>query len=192
MAARKRNRSREREPDWDNFYKNGLPKEIIVIDDSPEPTAPARLQHNKRANGEVDNGHAAKKRRRDDVGAAYDPVYHLDRSNNHTPGYQSASKSTISTDRTTSAIHTTAATSLGSHSSYGQNGYEDADPHSGQKRKRTNTRLQLANEAKKREAETYSDAFTSYKPPPYPPIKAPEVAVKQIQDVRMPSRLLFR
>lgn len=26
-------------PDWNEFYKNGLPREIIVIDDSPEPTA---------------------------------------------------------------------------------------------------------------------------------------------------------
>jgi dual-specificity kinase len=190
-VAKKRQRSREREPDWDNFYKNGLPKEIIVIDDSPEPSAAAIPQHNGRSENRGENGHTAKKRRRDDVGTAYDPVYHLDRSNEHTPGYNSASKSTISTDRTTSAIHTTAATSLGSHSSNGQNGYDDAEPHSGQKRKRTNTRLQLANEAKKREAETYGDAFTSYRPPPYPPIKAPEVAVKQIPDVCASTILSF-
>ena len=30
-------RTRSRKPDWETFYKNGLPKEIIVIDDSPEP-----------------------------------------------------------------------------------------------------------------------------------------------------------
>lgn len=108
-VAKKRQRSREREPDWDNFYKNGLTKEIIVIDDSPEPSAAAVPQHNGRSENRGENGHAAKKRRRDDVGTAYDPVYHLDRSNEHTPGYNSASKSTISTDRTTSAIHTTAS-----------------------------------------------------------------------------------
>ncbi|KAI5924970.1 kinase-like domain-containing protein [Camillea tinctor] len=32
-----RKRRRSKEPDWKNFYKNGLPKEIIVIDDTPEP-----------------------------------------------------------------------------------------------------------------------------------------------------------
>lgn len=189
-AAKKRQRSREREPDWDNFYKNGLPKEIIVIDDSPEPSNSSIPQHNGRSDNRGDNGHAAKKRRRDDVGTAYDPVYHLDRSNEHTPNYNSASKSTISTDRTTSAILTTAATSLGSHSSNGQNGYDDVELQSGQKRKRTNTRLQIANEAKKREVETYGDAFTSYQPPPYPPIKAPEVTVKQIPDVCISCPLL--
>ncbi|OAA73665.1 Protein kinase-like domain protein [Cordyceps fumosorosea ARSEF 2679] len=28
-----------RQPDWNTFYKNGLPKEVIVIEDSPEPPA---------------------------------------------------------------------------------------------------------------------------------------------------------
>ncbi|OAA81796.1 Protein kinase-like domain protein [Akanthomyces lecanii RCEF 1005] len=27
-----------RQPDWNSFYKNGLPKEVIVIEDSPDPT----------------------------------------------------------------------------------------------------------------------------------------------------------
>ncbi len=27
-----------RQPDWNTFYKNGLPKEVIVIEDSPDPT----------------------------------------------------------------------------------------------------------------------------------------------------------
>jgi dual-specificity kinase len=26
-------------PDWNEFYKNGLPREIIVIDDTPEPNS---------------------------------------------------------------------------------------------------------------------------------------------------------
>lgn len=30
-------RSRRRTPDWQEFYRNGPPKEIIVIDDSPSP-----------------------------------------------------------------------------------------------------------------------------------------------------------
>lgn len=35
---------RDRHPDWDEFYKNGMPKEIIVIDDDspPPPTKKTR------------------------------------------------------------------------------------------------------------------------------------------------------
>jgi dual-specificity kinase len=186
---KKRQRSREpREPDWHKFYKNGLPKEVIVIDDSPTPEPSASILSNTQAARSVAGGgsrHAAKKRKRDDVGSAYDPVYHLEPSQslNQSPEYKDSSGSTISTDRTTSAIHTTAATSLGSHSSNGQNGYEAADVQPGQKRKRTATRLQIANEAKRKELETNGDAFTNYKPPPRPPIKAPDVQVKQVPDV---------
>lgn len=188
QPLKKRQRSRERrEPDWHKFYEKGLPSEVIVIDDSPTPDPSVSVASNGQANRAVaggNNRHAAKKRKRDDIGSAYDPVYQVaPHSNNQTPQYNdSASGSTISTDRTTSAIHTTAATSLGSHSSNGQNGYEAADVQPGQKRKRTATRLQLANEAKRRELES-NDAFSDYQPPPRPPVKAPDVAVKQVADV---------
>lgn len=189
QTIKKRQRSQEpRGPNWSEFYKHGLPKEVIVIDDSPTPEPTASVTSNAvhgRAIAETNARHAAKKRRRDDVGSAYDPVYHLGPSvsNNRSPEYKENSNSTASTDRTTSAIHTTAATSLGSHSSNGQNGYEAADVQPGMKRKRTATRLQIANEAKRKELETNGDAFTSYKPPPHPPIKAPDVLVKQVVDV---------
>ena len=197
QPAKKRQRSRERrEPDWHKFYEKGLPSEVIVIDDSPTPEQSASVVSNGQASRAVAGGssrHAAKKRKRDDVGAAYDPVYQVaPHSNNQTPQYNhSASGSTISTDRTTSAIHTTAATSLGSHSSNGQNGYEAAEAQPGQKRKRTATRLQIANEAKRRELES-NDAFSDYQPPPRPPIKAPDVQVKQVQDVSTRDLLLCR
>ncbi|KAG0652205.1 dual specificity kinase lkh1 [Hyphodiscus hymeniophilus] len=187
MLSKKRQRSREvREPDWDKFYENGLPKEVIVIDDSPSPERSPSAALIGQTNAAVNGGssrHAAKKRKRDDVGLAYDPVYQVaPRSNRQSPQYEnSASGSTISTDRTTSAIHTTAATSLGSHSSNGQNGYEAVEVQPGQKRKRTATRLQLANEAKRRELEANS-GFSDYQPPPHPPVKAPDVQVKQVAD----------
>lgn len=183
---KKRQRYREpREPDWHKFYKNGLPKEVIVIDDSPTPEPSASVISNPQATRSVAGGdtrHAAKKRKLVGVGSAYDPVYHVgpSHSNDQSPAYKDSSGSTISTDRTTSAIHTTAATSLGSHSS---NGYEAVDVQPGQKRRRTATRLQIANEAKRKELETNGDAFTNYKPPPQPPIKAPDVQVKQVADV---------
>lgn len=199
--AKKRQRVKEpREPDWHKFYKNGLPKEVIVIDDSPSPEPSASVVSNGRTSHALAAGssrHAAKKRKRDGAGSgsaydpAYDPAYQL-KQNHHdqSPRYEdSVSGSTISTDRTTSAIHTTAATSLGSHSSNGQNGYDVADAQPGQKRKRTATRLQIANEAKRKELEVNGDAFTNYRPPPKPPIKAPDVQVKQIIDVSIADRL---
>lgn len=187
--AKKRQRLKEpREPDWKKFYQNGLPKEIIVIDDSPSPQPSASVVSNGHISHALAGGssrHTAKKRKRDDADSAYDPVYHLGHDHHdRSPRYEdSVSGSTISTDRTTSAIHTTAATSLGSHSSNGQNGYEVVDTQPGQKRKRTATRLQLANEAKRKELEANGDAFSNYRPPPRPPIKAPDVQVKQIVDV---------
>ncbi|KAM0162706.1 hypothetical protein ACHAPG_001733 [Botrytis cinerea] len=179
----KKQRSKERQPDWDKFYENGLPKEVIVIDSSESPEPSLGISSHIQANNSVvaaTNGHAAKKRKRND---AYDPVYQLDPSIDPSPHYksESGSGSTISTDRTTSAIHTTAATSLGSHSSNGQNGYEAAEA-IGQKRKRTNTRLQIANEAKRKELEINGDAFTNYIPPPKPPIKSRDVPVRPIAD----------
>ena len=194
QPARKRRRSKE--PDWKDFYKNGLPKEIIVIDDTPEPdkvlTPPSSSKTAASgtitANAPVTNGttttntaatantsrHIAKKRKRDDEATHYDPVHNrvVASNPNDTPG------STISSDRTNSAIHTTAATSLGSLSSNGQYDY-DAQP--GQKRKRT--RQQLANEAKKREVGMLGQAYTSYQPPPHPPKKAPDVHVRVVADV---------
>ncbi|KAF3354268.1 hypothetical protein VdG1_07733 [Verticillium dahliae VDG1] len=190
-ATRKRRRSQA--PDWDKFYQNGLPKEIIVIEDSPEPgqapnrgvkviaTAAAALNVTTTANGAgaAAARHGAKRRKRDDEPQPYDPIYHnkYAGSHAHTPqNHSTPSGSTISTDRTTSsAHHTTAATSLSS-----SNGYHE-DTQAGQKRKRT-TRQQLAQEAKKRELEALSDTCPSYRPPPYPPKKAPDVHVRVIQD----------
>lgn len=201
QPARKRRRSRE--PDWHTFYKNGLPKEIIIIDDdSPEPdqssvSAASKALVNGAANGNHTNGvnggttngtaarHIAKKRKRDDEGTRYDPVHHskLNGSATNTPHHnETPSGSTISSDRTNSAIHTTAATSLGSLSS---SGHYDYDTQPGQKRKRT--RQQIANEAKRRELGLLGQSYTSYRPPPHPVKKASDVHVRVVPDVRHPN-----
>ena len=181
QPARKRRRSKE--PDWGTFYKNGLPREIIVIDDTPEPERPgaATASSQTLAGGRARvvatngvNGSSAKKRKRDDEHTPYDPVHHSAAVASHTP-----SKSTAPSDRTNSAINTTAATSLGSLSSNGQYEY-DIQP--GQKRKRT-TRQQIANEARRREAGNLTDAYANYRPPPYPPKKARDVHIAVIPDV---------
>ncbi|KAK7751773.1 serine threonine protein kinase CMGC group [Diatrype stigma] len=182
---RKRRRSRG-EPDWNKFYKHGLPKEIIVIDDTPEPDQPhtvstatsSRTYTNGTAHGNASTAgststaHVTKKRRKEDV-AQYDSFYD-GRSN--ASNHISLSGST-STDRTTSANNTTAATSLGSLSS---NGHYDYDSQIGQKRKRT--RQQLALEAKRREVDVLSGDTISYRPPQKPIKKAGEVTVRQVPE----------
>ncbi|EEU46657.1 uncharacterized protein NECHADRAFT_60475 [Fusarium vanettenii 77-13-4] len=179
QPSRKRRRSRE--PDWNNFYKNGLPKEIIVIDDTPEPEAnTGRKITNGTATGPTDSTsgrQVAKKRRRDDEpGTIQGAGYHIKYlgSQNNTPLQTSTptGSSISSSDRTNSAINT-APTSL---SSNGQ--YDDVQV----PLKRKRTRQQVANEAKRRDIDGLGDPFFTYKPPPYPPKKAGEVNVQVIHD----------
>lgn len=194
MQSKKRQRSKE--PDWETFYKNGLPKEVIVIDDSPPPPtripdsaeSPIPMKRSNRPAATSTTKHAAKKRKRDDGELAYDPIY--PQTNSNTP-HKNDSASTISTDRTTSAIHTTAATSLGSQYSHNADNHRTAgtyevDPQVGSnKRKRVATRQHILNEAKRKEIETHGDAFSNYKAPPRPPIKCADVEVPVKQDVSL-------
>ena len=132
QPSRKRRRSRE--PDWNAFYKNGLPKEIIVIDDdSPEPGIPAAgngtgppdsrpVAAAGAATGaiptvhEVDGRPPAKKRKKDDetTSVHYDPVHHSFTVNSQT-GTPSChgTKSRVASDGSVSSVKTTAAPSLG-------------------------------------------------------------------------------
>ncbi|KAF1985206.1 kinase-like protein [Aulographum hederae CBS 113979] len=176
----------KRKPDWNEFYKNGIPKEVILIDDTPEPEAPAAAASSYRPNNT--NGatrHADKKRKTtaNISSTAYDPVYaeNTSYSTTQTPYYDQSSHNTASTDRTASAVNGTAATSLGSHTSSSTLGMDSSVV--GQKRKRTR---QVANDelkqAKKRDIEKRRDPFSPYVPPPNPPIKAKEVYVPVIED----------
>ncbi|KAI1754195.1 kinase-like domain-containing protein [Xylaria castorea] len=175
-----RKRRRSKEPDWKQFYKNGLPKEIIVIDDTPEAESQpstattSRTYTNDTANGSTTKQgtrHVAKRRRKDDD--LYNESLYDARLNG---SYQQPSNSgSASTDRTTSAYNTTAPTSL---SSNGQYDYEA--PQTGQKRKRT--RQQIAQDAKRREVEALGDGFHEYQPPQKPIKKSGEVAVRTVND----------
>ncbi|KAI9880265.1 MAG: dual specificity protein kinase kns1 [Pleopsidium flavum] len=192
-SALQESRKRERRPDWNDFYRNGPPKEIIVIDDdSPPPKPPSedgRPNHTTRTvMGNGNSQQHANKKRKTGPGSAYDSVYDQQHSYSatQTPHYRdSPSATTISTDRTTSALNTTAGTSLGSHSG-GSNGAYAEDGAVGQKRKRI-TRKQVADEAKRREIEVNGDAYSSYIPPPKPPIKAKEVFVPPVHDLTLPK-----
>ena len=206
-SAATTSRKRQRAPDWREFYKNGLPKEVIVIDDDDdedddgghEPTASssAARQRQKQAPGDGRQrpvaqaqvngvGNTSKRRKVDPLRNAYDPVHQAQLANPAVPASHaggSASTKTMSTDRTASAVNTTAPTSMGSHhsqSGLGQARYDDGQS-TGQKRKRT--RNQLAEEAKRMEMERQGDAYSDYFPPPKPPIKAKDVYVSVVHDV---------
>jgi dual-specificity kinase len=176
--ARKRRRSKG--PDWTEFYKNGLPKEVIVIDDdTPAPSADANstrtYTNGTVAGSDAGSQHVSKKRRKEDGYVNGGRV--VNGSHIVTPN-----SGTSSTDRTTSAQHTTAPTTT-SVASLSSNGHFDHEvsSQSGQKRKRT-TRQQLAQEAKRREVEVLGDAYVSYRPPQKPIKKSAEVAVRVVTD----------
>ncbi|EFR04247.1 CMGC/CLK protein kinase [Nannizzia gypsea CBS 118893] len=191
--------SRRKQPDWGEFYKNGVPKEIIVIDDDDDEddgtnndpvaisssavaSATSRTVPRVAPSTSSSNLPASKKRRTDassGVDVYYDrPAYSVS-SQKYGEG---SSAPSMSTDRTAS-IHTTAPTSLGSQASASttNNVYLD-DVAVGQKRKRVVTRKAARDELKRRELETVGDAFSSYIPPPKPPIKAKDVVVPVIRD----------
>ncbi|KAK5637517.1 hypothetical protein RRF57_013232 [Xylaria bambusicola] len=179
--TQRRKRRRSKEPDWKQFYKNGLPKEIIVIDDTPEPesktseSATSRTYTNDTANSAANKPgprHVAKKRKKEDE---FRPENLYDARLNGSY-VQSSSSGSASTDRTTSAYNTTAPTSL---SSNGQYDYEA--PQTGQKRKRT--RQQIAQDAKRREVEVLGDIYHEYQPPQQPIKKCGEVSVRPVNDV---------
>ncbi|KAF2265135.1 kinase-like protein [Lojkania enalia] len=179
-------RKEKRNPDWADFYKNGLPKEVIVIDDDDEepPRPPPRQAQPSRTNTNGSMRHTDKKRKTT-AAAAYDPVYnqHTSYSTTQTPYYDSPHHS-ISTDRTTSALNTTAATSLGSQSGSNQHISPLENGVVGQKRKRTRAAAQdEAKEAKRRELDYSDDPFSLYQPPPNPVIKAKDVYVQVVPDV---------
>lgn len=200
-------RRRNSPVDWNKFYGAKPPREIIVIDDTPEPESAAvsavsasqtltngstaYSYTNGNGTGSAVNAntsvprHAAKRRKRDDVapatsGTRYDPVHHSRLNASTTTPRQNGtpSASTISSDRTNSANNTTAATSLGSLSS---NGQYDHEVQAGQKRKRT--RREVANEVKRRETAIVGHNYPSYHPPPQPPKKAGDVHVRVIPEV---------
>lgn len=196
--ASQANSHRKKKPDWGEFYKNGLPQEVIVIDDTPPPDqrkaqssshAPSSIHAGPIAPTSIANQPAGKKRKTG-VDTAYDVGYYDRPSYSINPqryGDESPAGS-ISTDRTTS-MNTTAPTSLGSHGSTGTNGVYFEEANVGQKRKRVNTRKSVRDEQKRKDQETAGDAFLNYIPPPNPPIKAKDVPVPVIRDVCIPPCL---
>lgn len=180
---------RRKKPDWGEFYKNGIPKEVIVIDDTPPPEQSKGSARNFATTSTAtaaSNGNLpqpAGKKRRTGVESAYDVTYYDRPSFSINPQHygEDSSAASISTDRTTS-LHTTAPTSLSQGSSGASNGVYYEDANIGQKRKRVTTRKSARDEQKRRELENAGDAFLNYIPPPKPIIKAKDVPVPVVRD----------
>lgn len=172
--------SKKKKPDWNEFYRNGVPKEVIVIDDdSPAPqTMENGTQFMKSVSSSPDplvfpysEGHFSPFPQK----ASY--------STTQTPYYENTSSNhTASTDRTTSAYNnTTAPTSLGSQASNGTYAAYDEAVGVGQKRKRTRAAAEDTTRAAKRR-EVRESPYADYRPPQKPPIKAKDVYVEIVHD----------
>lgn len=205
-------RNRKRTPDWDDFYRNGLPKEVIVIDDSPppgsvHPTASATSskhplasgssrataangQHYSSTNGAASGGvhvHRHTDKKRKVQASQYEPGY----ASQHQPSYSSTqtphanygSPTTVSAPSSTVSVNgasTTAGTSLGSN--VGVPAYTTAASLASASIPRRK-RVTRASQAAAAAANSGLDPYSSYYPPPRPPIKAKDVYVQPIPDV---------
>ncbi|KAK4920574.1 serine threonine protein kinase CMGC group [Elasticomyces elasticus] len=167
MASSTQAEDSRRRTNWADFYKNGVPKEIIVIDDD-SPAPPQRTD-------------SYKKRKLDDrqeIEYADSPVY----STAHAQfgASSSASASLHSNDRTQSLQTTTAPTSLESYGSVGAQAYENAQI--GQKRKRAPPQKETRAQVKRKQQEAVPDPYSDYIPPTRPPKKANDVNVPIVRD----------
>ena len=187
----------DRRPNWDEFYKNGQPDEVIMIhDDTPESQWDEDHAYRydvQKTKSQNDGPRHADKRRRTDTGA-FETNYAQNSSLRSNDSHQNSasSKSTSSTDRTNSSVgsYSTSATSYSTLS----NATQRVDKHSttqlassntGQKRKRV---VHDESDEESPELEIVAqhyDAWSNYIPPTKPPLKAKEVAVKVVREVRV-------
>ncbi|KAK5091767.1 serine threonine protein kinase CMGC group [Lithohypha guttulata] len=171
-------------PNWNEFYKNGVPKEIIVIDDdSPPPQASTSNVCDQQQDSYSNAGRKRKIDQGYEVEYADSPVY----STHHAQyGNSSSSNSVHSGGRTNSIQTVTAPTSLESYGgTTASNSYEDV--RIGQKRKRVAPPKETRQSTKRKQQEAQTDPFLDYIPPSKPPRKAGEVNVPVVRDVRVGS-----
>lgn len=167
-------------PNWNEFYKNGVPKEIIVIDDDSPP--PSARNHLSNVHEHRQDQYLNMRKRKIDHGyeVADSPVY----STYHPQGGSSSSSASVHSGARTNSIQTiTAPTSLESYSSNpASNSYDDV--RIGQKRKRVAAPKETRQSTKRKQQEAQVDPYLDYIPPQLPPRKAAEVHVAVIRDVR--------
>lgn len=183
QTSRGTGRRPKRPVDWEKFFGNRAPSEIIVIDDSPEPqpnivkkrgAAAMTMQQQQTSS----NRYSDKKRK---TGLHYDPVY----PSHEAPsvmgnGYGSPTVTAASSTagRNSSALISTAPTSAGTSGIAGPSTFTHPATNGAKRQRMTRSTAAAAMAA------ATGDAFALYHPPPKPPIKAKDVYVQQIPDVR--------
>lgn len=172
---------REKQPDWEKFFENGVPKEFIVIDDSPSPDDGG---HSNKTTQSAAQARPADKKRKINGSSHYDPVHSSNTNTSQRPALHddTTSNSAGSSARTASAFYSTAPTSLTSQSSSGNKAQKLDDSRAGQKRKRP-TRQIADEESPEVEVVAQNKDWCRYIPPPNPPLKAGDVHVKVVHDV---------
>lgn len=186
-------RKRRSPPDWGKFYANGIPKEVIEIEDTPPPQAapPAPSSSSNRQapaatatsrqqptydyrNGITANGGGEPDGKRRKLKDAYEShEYQTSYSSTQTPHLNGtySSPTTVSAQSSNSSIIGTTGASSGARGNAAQV--------NGAKRKR------VTRQSHAQALAANNDAFANYHPPPYPPIKAKEVYVKPVRDVSL-------
>lgn len=176
--------SSRKQPNWNEFYKNGVPKEIIVIDDDDSPPPEQSTQSNVLLTQQDAQSYSAYNGRKRKLDHGYEADYNDSPTYSTHPakfGASSSSASYHSGDRTTSLQTVTAPTSLESYgSNAASNSYEDV--RIGQKRKRVQPQKETRAQTKKKQQESAPDAYADYVPPPKPLKKAGDVSVPLIRD----------
>jgi len=189
-TARESSQRGSRRADWAEFYKNGVPDVVILIEDDDDDPKLIPNTHSSNGSSYGNPRHADKKRK---TGAAsnYDPVYNNPQpsySTTQTPYYDNSSSNnnTVSTDRTAPALKTTASSSLGPSVRNGSYLPPLEEGVVGQKRKRTrNVTAEEVKAAKRRELERVQSPYSAYIPPPNPPLKSKDIHVPVVKDVSL-------
>lgn len=190
-------KARRRPPNWDSYFQNGVPKEIITISDTPEPETRAAEHATTYADAQPTVAGAsvshADKRRRVEPAAHHESTYQTSNGVNRRRPWEEDSELSNSADsRGRSAAtnsYSTGQTSLSAGSGTQQRARID-NTQIGQKRKRP-ARDRSSEEASDVEVvskTTAQDQWGPYIPPSQPPIKAKEIYVRPVHEVSVRGR----
>lgn len=187
-------KNKRKHPDWDAFFGNGVPREIITIaDDSPPPSTSNKIAKTSAytdAQPTVAGASAGHidKRRRVDPAARYEPSYQSSTTVNRQRPWEEDSDLSHSASRGRSSAtnaYSTGQTSL-SASSGSQQRVRLDNTQAGQKRKRVQDRSpDGSSDVEIVKRTIVQDQWGEYVPPARPPIKAKEIYVKPVTEVSL-------
>lgn len=170
-----------RKPNWDEFYKNGMPKEIIMIHDTPPPSDHTNGNDSSSANGRRTGASSSSLRAMPQSSSRSANPHGEKRIRTGVDGYVHGTPSTTASRRSRTPVGYYNGYSR--TPTYGRNGIDDtasqASAGAGSKRKRV-TRSTMAAAV----ANVQGGPPATYWPPQKPIQKSKEVTVEQIHEVR--------